>query len=237
MSLRYRFVLLAAAALIGFAAQAATTGSGTAATQTRQVAEFQAIDVRGAVELRVRQAARQSVSVEADDNLLPMIETVVEGTTLKVGPRRGANMRPRQPIVVTVDVVQLKSIDAAGSSKVHVDGLEAPSFALTMAGAGEFRLRGLACGDLRIGISGSGDVEAAGRATSVSIDIAGSGDVRASALQSDDVRVRIAGSGDAAVQAARSLDVSIAGSGDVTYSGEPARLKTSVAGSGHIGRR
>jgi hypothetical protein len=56
-------------------------------------------------------------------------------------------------------------------------------------------------------------------------------------LVADDVQIRIAGSGDASVTANKSLDVSIAGSGDVKYSGNPAALKTSTAGSGSISRR
>jgi hypothetical protein len=120
---------------------------------------------------------------------------------------------------------------------VQVDGMKVPSFALDLSGSGQSRLKGMDCGELRIGISGSGDVEAQGHAASLAISIAGSGDVKASALRSDDVRVRVAGSGNAAVHASKSLDVSIAGSGDVTYGGDATKIKTSVAGSGHIGRQ
>jgi hypothetical protein len=238
MKARLRLFLLAAAAFVGVGAQAATiTGSGTAASEVRQVAEFDAIELNGSVALKVRQGATRSVRVEADDNVLPVIETEVSGSTLKVGPRRNTNLRPRRPIVVTVEVPQLKSIDAAGAGDVQVDGMKVPSFALDLSGSGQSRLKGMDCGELRIGISGSGDVEAQGHAASLAISIAGSGDVKASALRSDDVRVRVAGSGNAAVHASKSLDVSIAGSGDVTYGGDATKIKTSVAGSGHIGRQ
>ena len=239
MNARHRLFLLAAAALFGVGAQAATTitGSGNPASETRQVPEFDAIDLQGSVQLKVRQAAVRSVRVEADDNVLPVIETEVSGSTLKIGPRRNTDLRPRRPIVVTIEVPQLKSIDAAGAGDVQVDGMKSSSFALNLAGSGKAQLKGMDCGDMRIGISGSGDVQAEGRATSLAISIAGSGDVKASELRSDDVRVRVAGSGDAVVHANKSLDVSIAGSGDVTYGGDATRVKTSVAGSGHIGRQ
>lgn len=238
MSARHPLFLLAFAAAFGCSAQAATiTGSGNAASEVRQVPAFDAIDLRGSVELRVRQAPARSVRVEADDNILPAIATEVSGTTLKVGPRRNADLRPRRPIVVTIEVPQLKSIEAAGAGDVQVDGLRVASFALELSGSGQARLQGLDCGDLRIGISGSGDVTAAGRAKALSISVSGSGNVSAAALRSDDVRVRIAGSGNAAVHAEQSLDASISGAGDVTYAGAATRVKTSVTGSGRIGRQ
>jgi hypothetical protein len=68
-------------AWLPLAGQAAgTTGSGKAATETRALPEFQAIELSGSMDLKVRQGSPQSVQVQADDNLLPLLETVVEGS-------------------------------------------------------------------------------------------------------------------------------------------------------------
>ena len=74
--------LLAGAALWpSGTASAATAGSGRAATEARAVAPFEAIAVQGDIELEVRQSDAASLAVTADDNLLPLLETVVEGGT------------------------------------------------------------------------------------------------------------------------------------------------------------
>ena len=221
------------------AAHALTTGSGRAATETRSVPEFQAIALSGSMDLVVRQGA-QSVQVAADDNLLPLLETVVEsgnrGATLVVRWKKGESIHTRGKVMVTVSVPTLSALATAGAGDIRVERFDTPALRVALSGSGDARLESLTTGELDIGISGSGDVAAAGSATTLKVRIAGSGDVRLADLKADDVTVSIAGSGDAAVNPAKTLKVSIAGSGDVSYTGNPA-VKSSVAGSGSVTRR
>lgn len=221
-------------------AAAATAGGGTVAHQTRSVADFQAIAVSGPFHLIVRQAAAPSLQIEADENLLPQIETRVEdgrhGRTLRIAVKRGESIRPSRPIAVTVDVVKFERLESSGSGRVEVGTLSTPSLALRILGAGHARLHGLKAEALSVEIKGHGDVAAAGRVTRLSLSIAGSGEARLLDLSADEVSVGIAGSGDAEVTAHRTLAVKIAGSGDLVYAGNPS-LSTSIAGSGRVGRR
>lgn len=210
-------------------------GSGTSATETRNVAEFQAIAVSGAVDLVVRQGA-QSVQLLADDNLLPLLETVVDGGTLSVRWKRGENVSARSKVVVTVAVPKLNALSGSGSGDVRVEAFATPALQVRLSGSGDLKFDQITTDELTIGIAGSSDIAGQGRAARLKLSISGSGDVRLADLRADDVSIRIAGSGDAQVNAGKSLDVSIAGSGDVSYSGNPA-VKTSVAGSGNVRRR
>ncbi len=223
------------------AAQAATTqGSGRAASEMRTVAEFQAIALNGPMDLTVRQGNSPSVQVEADDNLLPLLETVVEssgnGPTLLVRWKKGERLNTRSRVLVTVVVPKLTALTAMGSGDMKVESFNTPVLKLSLSGSGDAQLVGLTTDDLGISIAGSGDVGGNGRAARVKISIAGSGDVRLNGMKADDVTVTIAGSGDAAVHADKSLSVSIAGSGDVSYTGNAA-VKSSVAGSGSVVKR
>jgi len=226
-----RLVAFAGTAVMAVAAVAAPT------TESRAVGDFDAISLRGSMNLVVRQAARPALELRAEPDVLPMIETTIDGRTLTIAPRRDATFRNRGPITVTVDVVQLKSLSASGAGDLVVEALKTPALELRLSGSSDARLRGLAADELRIKLSGSGDVEASGGAKRLAIRIAGSGDVRTRELQSDDVDISIAGSGDASVTANHRLAVSIAGSGDVVYAGNPAEMKTSIAGSGSISKK
>jgi hypothetical protein len=229
--------LLVAAAPAALAA----AGSGHVATETRAVGEFDAIAQAGSIDLVVRQAGKEAVQVQAEDNLLPLVETVVEsgpaGRTLMVRLKRGENLWHGKPIRVTVDVVRLNSLASSGSGDLTVEALKTPSLKLSLSGSSDARLRALTTDTLEVRIAGSGDVAAAGSAKRVTLSIAGSGDARLSELVADEVSVRIAGSGDANVTANLSLEVSVAGSGDVRYGGNVSTVKSSVAGSGSITRR
>jgi hypothetical protein len=219
------------------AAEAATSGSGRMATEKRSVSDFEAIAQNGAIDLIVRQTGEERVEVSAEDNLLPLIETVVENRTLQVRFKRGEWVRNHRNIRVTVDVIKLNAVAMAGSGDVQIEGVKAPLLKITLSGSSDAKLRRLDADALEVRISGSGDVVADGRAGQVKLSIAGSGDAELAELVADEVSVRIAGSGDANVTANKSLDVSVAGSGDVRYGGMVASVKSSVAGSGSITRR
>jgi hypothetical protein len=223
------------------AAHAAVIGSGKAATETREASGFSAITLRGGMDLVVRQRAREAVQISADDNLLPLLQTTIEGSgdsrTLVIQWARGENIRTRAKTVVTVDVVKLTALASFGSGDIGVEALKTPALALSISGSSDARLSSLDTEQLRVSISGSGDVQASGKATRLSLSIAGSGDLRAPGLVADDVSLSIAGSGNASVQARQTLAVSIAGSGDVEYSGAATITKNRIAGSGSIRQR
>jgi hypothetical protein len=227
--------------LFSLGAQAASiTGSGKVITEARTVAEFAALAGAGSMDMLVRQGPQQSVQVSADDNLIPLLETVVEngknGATLMVRWKQGHSIYTRSKVLVTVVVPKLSAVSLSGSGDAKVESFTTPSLQVAVSGSSDVMLPGLNTEDLSVRISGSGDVRGDGKATKLSISVAGSGDVRLADMRADDVSVRIAGSGDAAVQAQKTLDVSVAGSGDVTYTGA-ATVKKSVAGSGSVTKR
>jgi hypothetical protein len=216
--------------------QARVVGSGVAKTEARTVSDFDAIETSGSMDLSIRQAAKEALEVQADDNLLPLIETVVESRTLKIRFKRGESISHRTPVKVKIDVVRLNAVSSSGSGDVAVDGLKTPALKIALSGSSDAQVKDLTTDSFELKISGSSDVRGAGSAKQVKLSISGSGDAKLGDLVADDVQIRIAGSGDADVTANKTLDVSIAGSGDVKYGGNPA-LKSSTAGSGTIRRR
>jgi hypothetical protein len=240
-SRRLCLALLATTTFIGAAQAATTTGSGRAASETRSVSGFQAISMRGDIDVIVRQANTEGVRVRADDNVLPLVQTVVEGSgdarTLRIQYKPGESVRNKTPVVVTVDVVKLSAVASAGSGDLSVEALKTPALALSLAGSSDAKLRQLDTEQLSIHIAGSGDVQASGRAAKLDISIAGSGDVQTRELVAGDVSVSIAGSGDASVTAQKTLGVAIAGSGDVEYGGAATLAKSSIVGSGTVRKR
>ncbi len=238
---RHLFLFASTLLLPLAAAHAAIIGSGKAAAESREASGFAAITLRGGIDLVVRQGAREAVQVSADDNLLPLLQTTVEGSgdsrTLVIQWARGESIRTRAKAVVTVDVVKLTALASSGSGDIVVETLKTPALSLSISGSSDARLSGLDAEQLRVAITGSGDVSASGKAGTFSLSIAGSGDAQARELAAGDVDISIAGSGNARVQANKTLAVSVAGSGDVEYTGPATITKSRVAGSGSIRQR
>lgn len=232
--------VLGAAALPAAAWGERITGSGNSATEARAVADFQAIAAKGSIDIVVRQGSPTQVQVEADDNLLELLQTVVEsgrhGDTLQVRWKSGSSVNTRSRVRVLVTTPTLKALAGSGSGDFSVGPLNTPALRLSLSGSGDARFEGLKTGDFDISLAGSSDVRGNGQAERLSISIAGSGDVDLFDLRSEEVSISIAGSGDAKLHATRQLKVSIAGSGDVTYVGD-ASVSSRVAGSGSINKR
>jgi hypothetical protein len=187
-------------------------GSGVAKTEQRDVEKFDQLSIMGGMDAVVTIGDQQSVTIEADDNVLPIIETKVEDGKLIVEPTQGYNSKTT--VKLTITVPQLKGVAVNGSGDVDVDGLN---------GAASFA----------VAINGSGDVTAKGTADSVSVAVRGSGNVELKDLRAKNGKVAVAGSGDVTVNASDALDVSVAGSGDVKYVGSP-KVTQSIAGSGSV---
>ncbi len=231
-------LLLGLAGLGGLpqASIAATEASGRIVTEARNVADFSGISLRGSMNLVVTQGDKAAVTVRVSDNLLPLLETVVEGQRLVIGWKKGENLYRTGPVMVTVVTPRLDNLSVAGSGDAELGSFSTPSLKVSVAGSGNARLVQLKTDDLGISVAGSGDVRGAGQARKLSLTIAGSGDAQLDRLQADDVSVSIAGSGDAEVHASKTLAVNIAGSGDVLYTGD-ATVSRTVVGSGSVRKR
>lgn len=211
-------------------------GSGSVTRQARQVKNFSgvAMSVPGTLELRI--GSNEGVTIETDDNLQPLIETVVENGVLRVRPaRRNLNLRTRSlKIVVTARAIDNLSLQ--GSGNIEADKLTSRTLQLAVGGSGKIGIRQLDGDAVTVSVGGSGDVEVGGGAVrTATVSVGGSGDVDLGRLAADSARVSIAGSGDVTLWAKTGLSVSIAGSGDVNYYGDP-KLSRSVAGSGDARR-
>ncbi|MFN3565224.1 MAG: head GIN domain-containing protein [Burkholderiaceae bacterium] len=208
-------------------------GSGRIVEESRALAGFGALKVAGGVDVELRASGRETVTVRADDNIVPLIETRVDGGTLVIGTPRGVSFRTQRRPRVVVEFVRLGALTVAGTGDVRADRVRGDTFAVSVAGSGDVRIDALDVDSLGVVLAGSGDFTAAGRADEQGFRIRGSGDVRARDLVGRSVKVSIAGSGDAHVHATEELEVAIAGSGDVVYRGTP-RITKSIAGSGSV---
>jgi Putative auto-transporter adhesin, head GIN domain len=210
-------------------------GSGEAGSETRTPGSFDAIQLSGNFKVLVRQAGSESVELKADKNLLPLIETRLNGKTLEITTKKGYQLSGALPMQIIVDMTVLRAVAVDGSGDIRVEPMKTPELTASIAGSGDIRFAELFSEKASFKVAGSGDILAKGRVNSLTVSVAGSGDVKAAELAADEVKISIAGSGDAQVQANKLLKISIAGSGDVRYVGSP-EISSSVAGSGSIKR-
>ena len=199
----------------------------------RAISGVHALELRAPVDVVIKQADVEKLTLHTDDNIAPLIETRVQDGVLHVTIQPGVSFHTGHAIGLTLEVPRLDAIRVVGSGDVVCAGLTTDLMEITVRGSGDVRLDALHAGAVAVLIQGSGDVNLSGTAARQGYVIEGSGDISAQELTGKDVAVRIAGSGDASVWATETLSVEIAGSGDVTYHGQPT-VKKAIHGSGDL---
>jgi hypothetical protein len=191
-------------------------GSGNVITETRQVSGFDRIRFRGSGRIIVDQTGVESLTVEAEDNIVPLLRSDVENGVLILGLRPGTRIVAYRPIVFRLTVKQLTGIEASGSGSTEVNRLDTQRFVFDGNGSGKARL--------------------SGRAGTQEVSLSGSGEYDAESVDSRTVNVRVSGSGDVLLNATESLDVEVSGSAEIRYVGEP-RVIQRISGSGSVIRK
>jgi hypothetical protein len=190
-----------------------TTGSGTLRTESRDVSGFSTVELTGVGDVIIEQTGTESLSIQAEDNLLPELTSDVSGGTLRLGSKTGAAPNPTRAITYRVTTKNLSGLRLSGSG----------SETATKIGAGA----------IAIDISGSGDITTEGTADSQTITISGSGNYRAGKLTTKSSSVQISGSGDATLNVRDTLTADLRGSGNVNYTGN-AHVSQTNSGSGEL---
>ncbi len=208
-------------------------GSGTAKSEERPVGEVTEVVLAGVGDLEVLQADKPGLTVSADDNILPLLESITSGGKLTLRTRSGSFLAPKVPIKFTLSTRTLEKLTVSGSGNAFANGLTAESLELKVSGAGNMTLKALDVRALTLTLSGAGNATFAGTVQTLKAKMSGAGVIHAADLQAKTVEATISGAGNASVWATETLKASVSGAGDIRYKGSP-RVDQKVSGAGSI---
>ena len=186
-------------------------GSGVRKTEKRDLPAFNSLDTSGAFEVEVNCQKPATFEIEADDNILPLIQTEVKNGVLHVTTTKSYSSRGG--IILRITVPDLASVKSTGAGKFHVSDVKNDSFEVQSTGAAQ--------------------VVVSGQTKSAKIGSTGAGKIDAHNLRAKNAEVSVTGAASVEVDAADELDVTVSGAGRVTYSGNP-KLNKHVSGAGQV---
>ena len=233
-----KFVLFASAlgcgALLAVAVNRETVdGSGTPATEERDIGDVTEVALSGVGDLTIVPGPVASLSVTADDNVLPALETETANGKLTLRTKSRTSIRTKTKIAYTLTVPRLEAITVSGAGNVKVAKMDADALTVKLSGAGNAHITGLTCKALTVTVSGAGTATAAGTTEKLTLRLSGAGGIEAAALKASSADVQISGAGKATVWAADDLSARVSGAGGVKYKGRP-KLEQKVSGAGTI---
>lgn len=208
-------------------------GNGNLKTEERSLDGFRSVASYGSFEVYVSNGA-QSVKIEAEENLLPYIETYTDGLTLHIQTKDNYSLRPGRKIKVFISSPLFEGITSYGSGNIIGQSKIVNSSKLELETNGSANIdMDVDAPEITTETKGSGDINLKGTTKSFEGGIYGSGNIKATDLKSNNTKIRIYGSGNANVLVDGNLDIVVAGSGDVNYKGN-AQVSSSIAGSGRV---
>jgi hypothetical protein len=212
-------------------------GSGVVVTQTRQAADFNAVEINYPVELTIRQGDTPLLTVEAEDNLQPQLATRVSGNTLFIeNSERDWTKRvnPTKTVRINMTVKDLQQVDFSSAGTLHIVALKTENLRISISGAGSVSLCDLLIAQsLNMNLSGASNINATGKVDNLTTNISGFGSFHGDDLSSQTARITISGAGSATVWVKNNLNAEISGTGSVRYYGSPS-IQKSVSGLGSV---
>ena len=135
--MRVRLALALLAVVLLVSACSVTKGSGQVVTETREVSGFTKVELSGSAELTVEKTGTESLSISAEDNLLPQLTSDVSGDTLILGTKPNTSILPTKPITYSVTVTDLTGLAVSGSGSVRVSNLMTNSLTTKISCSGK----------------------------------------------------------------------------------------------------
>jgi hypothetical protein len=181
-------------------------------TEERKPRVYSGIKLSIPAELTFAPSISTFLRIMGPSNILPLVTSETNNEELVIGLKKSVSLR--SPIRIIAGSPHMEDVSVTGSGIVSAEGL---------------------CGKrLRLSVSGSGSITAAGKAETVDIRISGSGHVDASAVAALRLIADISGAGAIRASATRSVVASVSGSGNMVVRGDPPERHVSVAGSGRV---
>jgi hypothetical protein len=211
----------------------AVVGNGDVVREGRQIAAADALEVSGPVNVQVSMGTANTLEVEADSNILPLLKTEVRDGVLKI--RVDGSVNTRNAIRVRYTTTALRDISVNGSGSVDASGLQNDNLVVSVNASGSVRLEGAGNNlDLRSRASGSIDASAY-RAARANVKISASGGVTMGPINGTQLSAEIRSSGSLRASGnVRQLTVSVHGSGSAdlrNLTAESADLSSYGSGS------
>ena len=176
------------------------SGSGRIAKERRDVRGFKSVALYMAGDLEIEIGSEETLWIEAEDNLLPYIETEVVDGVLKIMQRGRVCIRSRRPIRLHLTMRKLDQVIHAGPGRIQIPMISSDRLYILHSGSGCIDAGILEVGTLSVHASGSGDIELDHTlARRCRLNLSGSGEIIMRRLVGLSNEVRLTGSGNISV--------------------------------------
>ncbi|MEZ4794435.1 MAG: head GIN domain-containing protein [Flavobacteriaceae bacterium] len=206
-------------------------GNGNVVTEERPVGDFSAVHGSAGVDVYLTEGAENKVVVEADENLLDIITTSVEGNTLEISTEKSIGRSKSKKVHVTYK--KLESIEASsGADVIGNSVVKSETLSLKSSSGADLEVEILAK-ELYAKTSSGADLRISGKANRLVADASSGSDLKARELEVISCKAEASSGADIAVSVKSEIEARASSGGDIQYFGNPSdvSVKDGVSGS------
>ena len=187
-------------------------GSGSIATETREIGDFSGVDVSGIFQVEITAGKEFGIEIEADDNLLPLIKTDVRSGVLRIDTNE--KLSSEHGLKIRISAPDIDHIDASGVAKVNLSGVKNEK--------------------LHIDTSGASKITLSGETSDLTIEVSGASSIDAENLKAENANVDASGASHVSVFATGELKSDASGASKIVYSGSPKNIEKHSSGASSV---
>ncbi|MFP4621468.1 MAG: head GIN domain-containing protein [Bacteroidales bacterium] len=195
------------------------------------------LDLSIACELNLRQGDKESLRIEADEDIFDKLDVKVKDSVLYIGSKGRNKNFEKWDVEVYLTLKTLEKIDIGSAVKLRTHGtIISNRIDLSVSGAADIELS-VDTEKFLADFSGAVKADIAGKASYVVMDMSGASKVDAEDLVTDAFYLDFSGFGKADIYAEKVLKVDMSGMGVVRYGGNPKKVDANSSGLGVIRER
>lgn len=187
-------------------------GSGNLVNEKRSISGFKSIEAGGVFQIEVTAQKDFGVEVEADDNLLSMIRTDVDGGVLRI--KTDKHFKSSNPVRIRISAPDIEKLDISGVANVTLDNVKNAALSIESSGASKIKV--------------------SGETAKLSVDVSGATKINADDLKSGNAVIDASGASFVSVNVTGDITSDVSGASRVVYSGTPTNVSTKKSGASSV---
>jgi uncharacterized protein YxeA len=208
-------------------------GNGNVVKKERPASYFDGVKASSGIDVYITQGDKESITVEADENLHEYIITEIKDGKLNVY-HDNINVREAERERVYVTMKDVKSIKTTSAGDIIGETpLKSDKMVIGASSAGDIKVEVYAKA-IEVNISSAGDIELSGEAETMSADLSSAGDLDAGEFKVKEANVSVSSAGDATVFVTEKLVARSSSAGNITYKGSPKAVDAHSSSAGGI---
>ncbi len=210
-------------------------GNGEVVENVREVGKFSGVKVTSGMNVHFVQGDEPSVVVVADENLLEIIETKVNGNTLEIRTRANIWSATSKKVVITTN--KIRKIHGTAGSNIYTDGRLIVNQLTIRASAGCNFKMDLNGQSVDVSISSGANVFLTGKSKQFFAKTSSGANLKAEDFKAEVSEITVSSGANAWVTTMRELTAHASSGGNIFYYGSPDRTNTSSSSGGNITKR